>query len=187
MTLFEFLAVFLSIVLSFGVIRLLDGLPSALKRGRGYVIHTLWVISVLFMHVQYWWVFWSYSTVVEWNYPRFLIVLASPFLTYSLTTALVPVDHGTVESWRDHFCRVRTRFFVLYACWWLVVALANLIVLGQPFMNGLRLFQATFIVLYTLGAISKRPWFHALLVAYTIGVIVFTVTFLFLDPAPLIP
>lgn len=40
---------------------------------------------------------------------------------------------------------------------------------------------------YTLGAISERPWFHALIVAYTIGVIAFTVTFLFLDPAPLTP
>ena len=53
MTLFEYLAIFLSIVLSFGVIRLLDGMPSALKQGRGHVIHSLWVISLLFVHVQF--------------------------------------------------------------------------------------------------------------------------------------
>ncbi|HBD99942.1 MAG TPA: hypothetical protein DC060_17300 [Gemmatimonadetes bacterium] len=64
MTLFEYLAIFLSIVLSFGVIRLLDGMPSALKQGRGYVIHSLWVISLLFVQVQFWWAFWPYSTDV---------------------------------------------------------------------------------------------------------------------------
>ena len=64
MTLFEYLAILLSIVLSFGVIRLLDGMPSALKQGRGYVIHSLWVISLLFVHVQFWWAFWPYSTDV---------------------------------------------------------------------------------------------------------------------------
>jgi hypothetical protein len=89
-----------------------------------------------------------------------LIVLAAPFVLYSLASALVPGDHDAVESWRDHFYRVRTRFFVLYACFWVVVGLANLFVLGQPFLNVLRLFQMTFIVLYGIGAVSKRPSFH---------------------------
>jgi hypothetical protein len=39
-------------------------MPSALKQGRGYVIHSLWVISLLFVHVQFWWAFWPYSTDV---------------------------------------------------------------------------------------------------------------------------
>lgn len=116
-----------------------------------------------------------------------MIVLAAPFVLYSLAGALVPGDHDAVESWRDHFYRVRTCFFVLYTCFWVVVGLANLFVFGQPFLNVLRLFQMTFIVLYGIGAVSKRPSFHAFLVAVNVVTIVFSVAFLFLDPAPLTP
>ena len=116
-----------------------------------------------------------------------MIILAVPFVLYSLASALVPGDQDAVESWRDHFYRVRTRFFVLYACFWVVVGLANLFVLGQPFLNVLRLFQMTFIVLYGIGAVSKRPSFHAFLVAVNVVTIVSSGAFLFLDPAPLTP
>ena len=186
MTLFEYLAVFLSIVLSFGVVRLLDGLPSALRRGRRYAIHSLWIISVLFMHVQFWWAFWSF-TGVTWNYPRFLIVLANPFLLYSLAITLVPREADTVESWRDHFYLIRTRFFLLYSCWWVVIMLGNTVVLGQPLLNGLRVLQATFFGLYLAGAVTRRPLFHSLLVAFSLVVGVLSVASLFLEPASLDP
>ncbi len=101
MTLFEYLAVFLSIVLSFGVIRVLDGLPAAVRPGRVYSVHVTWLIIVLWLHVQYWWVFWSYSTGVSWTYPDFLLALASPLLLYSLAITLVPRDSDSVESWRE--------------------------------------------------------------------------------------
>ena len=118
-TLFEYLAVLISIVLSFGIIRLLDGLPSAFVQGRRYAIHVSWIIVVLWIHVQFWWVFWSYSVDVAWNYPRFLVVLAAPLLLYSVAITLVPRDSSAVQSWREHFYHVRVRLFSLLACWML--------------------------------------------------------------------
>ena len=185
MTLFEYLAVFLSIILSFGVIRLLDGLPFAVTRGRGYSIHITWVFCILWMHVQYWWVFWSYSTGVAWNYPRFLLVLASPLLLYSLAITLVPRDPDRVEFWRDHFYRVRARFFYLFACWFLAVGLANWIVLGQPLLNRLRLGQGVFLTLFLVGAVSRRPSYHGFLAVLIVVAAVVMVTTTFIEPAPL--
>ena len=185
MTLFEYLAVFVSIVLSFGVIRLLDGVPPAVKRGRYYPIHFGWVIALLWLHVQYWWVLWSYNTGVTWNYPRFLLVLASPLLLYSLAITLVPRDTDNVESWRDHFYGVHTRFFGIFACWMATLGLANWLVLGQPFLNPLRIGQGMFVVLCLVGAVSKRPRFHGLLAAFTLVLAVAFVASLFFDVAPL--
>ena len=75
MTLFEYLAVAVAVVLSFGAIRLLDGLPHVLARDRRHWVHTIWVVNVLWLHAQFWWVFWSYSGDVAWNYPKFLLAL----------------------------------------------------------------------------------------------------------------
>ncbi len=187
MTLFEYLAVFVSIVLSFGVIRLLDGVPAVVSRGRSYLTHVTWVFIILWMHVNYWWVFWSYNVGIAWNYPRFLLILVSPFLLYSLAITLVPRDTGSVESWRSHFYGVHTRFFGVFACWWLAVGLANVLVLSQPFFNGLRLTQGTFIVLCLVGAVTERPRFHALLAAVMLVNAVLLSVLLFFEAAPLNP
>ena len=185
MTLFEYLTVLLSIVLSFGVIRLLDGLPAAFRRERRDPLHTTWVINVLLLHVQYWWAFWSYSAGVEWNYPSFILALGSPLLLYSLAITLVPREPEQVESWRDHFARVRRRFFHLFAAWILALGLANWLVLGQPFINGLRIGQAAFILLFLAGAAFRQRWLHWLLVALSVVLLVVFAASTFFQPAPL--
>ncbi len=185
MTLFEYLAVFVSIVLSFGVIRLLDGIPVVVRRGRYYLIHAIWVSIILFMHVNYWWVLWSFNVGIAWNYPRFLLVLASPVLLYSLAITLVPRDTDSAESWRSHFYSVHTRFFAVFAAWWLVIGLANLFVLSQPLFNGFRLTQGTFIVLCLVGAVTKRPRFHGLFVAAMLITSIFLVVLVFFQAGPL--
>jgi hypothetical protein len=67
MTLFEYIAVAVSIVLSFGAVHLLDGLPQALDRARSLWPQTLLVINLLWLHVHFWWVFWSYHRVETWK------------------------------------------------------------------------------------------------------------------------
>ena len=187
MTLFEYLVVLLSIVLSLGVVRLLDALPSALRPGQRHPLHITWLINVFLLHVQYWWVFWSYSSGVAWNYPSFLLALASPVLLYSLAITVAPRDAEGVESWRDNFWGIRARFFCLFAAWVLVVSLANWLVLGQPFLNRLRLGQAAFFVLFLGGAVSDRPRFHNLLAIITVLAAVLFITSTFVRPAPLGP
>ena len=53
MNLFEHVAVAFSMVLSFGVVRLLDGLRPALVPGRRYWVHALWLVQKLLNHAFY--------------------------------------------------------------------------------------------------------------------------------------
>ncbi len=185
MTLFEYLTVLLSIVLSFGIIRLLNGLPAAFRRERRDPLHTTWVIIVLLLHVQYWWGFWSYSTGVEWNYPRFILVLASPLLLYTLAITLVPREPEHVESWREHFARVRRQFFYLFAGWVVVLSLANLLVLGLPIVNGQMLSNGAFIFLLLGGAAFRQRWLHWVLAVLVILSLAGAVASTFFQPAPI--
>ena len=50
---------------------------------------------------------------------------------------------------------------------------------------GLRLSQATFLMLFIIGAVSKRPSFHGFLAALMVAMMVFTAASLFVQPAPL--
>ena len=52
MTLFEYVTVAVSLVLSLAVVRLLDGLRFAASRERGYPIHLLWVLTKLIASLE---------------------------------------------------------------------------------------------------------------------------------------
>ena len=187
MTLFEYLAVSVSIVLSFGVIRLLDGLPHVLKSERRYWVHIIWVVNVLWAHAQLWWTFWSYNTVVVWNYPRFLLALLAPAVLYSIAITVVPSASGSVSSWRKHFYLVRVRFCMLFAFWFVAIALSTWLVLGQPFVHPLRAIQGSFVLFFIVGAYSRSPKVHGVLAVVFLVLLLLSVLFFFAGPAPLNP
>lgn len=186
MTLFEYLSVLVSIILSFGIIRLLEGLPVVFKRERGYVIQGLWVVIVLWLHIHVWWVLWSYSTDVTWNYLRFLILLADPLLLYSLAITLVPRDLVPTGSWRDHFYGIRVRLFVLLAAWMGAVSVANWQLLETPFLSRIRLGHLGFIALCAAGAVFPRPKIQGVVVALTLVIMILLTAVVFFAPAALV-
>ncbi len=57
MTLFEYISVAFSIVLSFAAIRLLGGLSVCLGKARRYPPHAAWVVLLLFNCAFLWWNF----------------------------------------------------------------------------------------------------------------------------------
>jgi hypothetical protein len=186
MTLFEYLSVLISIVLSFGIVRLLEGFPFAVRRERRYLVYATWVALILWLHVHVWWVLWSYSATVAWNYPRFLIIVADVLVLYSVAITLVPRDPAVVESWRQYFYQRRIRFFVLLAGWMFVVGLQNWLVLEQPLVSWLHLAHVGFIGLCCVGAISPRPRVQGLVVLVTTAVFVLLISSVFFEPAALL-
>ena len=113
MTLFEFITVSVSIVLSLGVVRLLDGAGPVLGAERRYWVHAGWVLVKLQQHFGAWWVMWSFRGETEWNYLRFLAQLVPPILLYLQATTLVTQTPRAVDSWRDHYYSTRRAFFGL--------------------------------------------------------------------------
>ena len=59
MTLFEYLAIAFSLVLSFSAMRLVAGLPYATQRGQ-YWVHLVFVLSQLLVTVVAFWNLWSF-------------------------------------------------------------------------------------------------------------------------------
>ncbi len=111
MNLFEHVAVAFSMVLSFGVVRLLDGLRPALVPGRRYWVHALWLVQKLLNQAFYWWGFLSFREGVAWTVASFLWILLVPGLLFLQATALVTTNPSAVDSWRDHFFGIRSWFF----------------------------------------------------------------------------
>ena len=161
MTHFEYIAIAMSIVFSFAVLRLLDALPHVAAREKRYPIHALWVAILLFWCALFWWLSWASSARVgEFSFPLFLLMLTPPALFYLAATALVSHAPAEVPSWRAHFWNVRRRFFGCTLA--LVVSLAFLTtaIASPPLFNPIRLVQGVLVCLFLAGLVSEQERTH---------------------------
>lgn len=162
MTLFEYISVAFSIVLSLAAIRLLGGLSVCLSPERRYGPHVAWVLLLLLNCAFVWWNFWSFR-VVDWNLLKFLSALLPPGLMYLMAAALVPDNPASVESWREHFYRARVRYFTAFAGFMVAVTLNSWLLVGLHILNPARAIQVSALGLTLSGALSDSRRLHVLL------------------------
>lgn len=184
MTLFEYLAIAYSLVISFAVVRAASVLPHALSRDRIYWIHTFWVLANLAVCLLIFWNFWSYREV-DWTLGRFSLVLAFPISVFIIASILSPDEPAEIESWREYFYEVRAKLFVGGIVFSILAVLISTFVLDMPIRHPFRLYQAAFLAVCATGAISAKPRVHATLAALTVLSFGFAVLRLFAAPGSL--
>ena len=162
MTLFEYLAVAFSIVLSLAAVRLLSGLSVAFAPERRYWPHAMWIVFSLLASALVWWNFWSFRGV-SWNFFAFLLVLTVPAVIYLQAAALVPENPGLVRSWREHFFMARNRLFVALGSFFLLIAGISWLFLDLPLLHPARGVQASAFGLAPSGAVSTNKRLHEVL------------------------
>jgi hypothetical protein len=171
MSQFEYVAVAVSLVLSFGAVRILNGLSYVLNGEHRYWVHTLWVLVSLSNFAVSWWAFWAASDVPSWHLGSFLLALTYPGLLYVGAALLIPGDASKVTEWRSHFYEVRRPLFLTY----LVATVLGGAVsatsgaagsLSPTEMPGVYAYAA----IYSAGLVSKDERIHRVLaVAATVA------------------
>jgi len=186
MTLFEYLAIAFSLVLSSAAMRLIRGFSHALDRDRRYWVHVVFVLNQLAVTLAVFWVFWSMRDVV-WTFPRFVLALAGPGLIYAGTCALVPEDPATVSSWRDHYFSIRVGYFSCILGWAVVVALGASALLNMPWSHPARGLQGFAFVAAAAGILSERERVHVVLAALFLAAIAIGAITVISQPGALAP
>jgi hypothetical protein len=184
-TLFEYLAVANSIVISFAVIRLLDAFPPAFDPARRYWTHCAFLVVAIWACAQYWWVSWSFASVASWTYAKFILYLVPPALLYSVARALSSADPNEVDSFLDHYQLVRRRLFTLLTAYMFFLLIGSWIIGGIPLIHPLRVVQLVGLVASLSGALVGSPRYHAVLAGgFLLGLALLTLRILS-EPAPL--
>jgi hypothetical protein len=163
MTLFEYISVAFSIVLSLGVATLLGALRRVFAPGQRYWVHATWVVIVLFMQAIAWWSLWSFSTVESWTILTFLLVLLQPGVLFLLASLLIG-DEPRTESWHGYYFRVRRWFFSALAVYFVATIGGSWQVLDIELTHPARLFGTLHIALSVAGIATANERIHAVLV-----------------------
>jgi hypothetical protein len=184
MTLFEYLAAAYTLLLSFGVARLVFGLPSATLQDRRYWVHLVFVVGFAFMLVVLFWSFWSFRDVA-WTFPRFLLVLTHPVLALLMASTLIPESPDNVESWRDFYYSIRSKYFSAWIVLSFLLAISGTFLIDMPFTHPARLAELSLVAFGVVGVLSSNPRVHGAMAICAIGVVVFVSSVVMFEPGSL--
>lgn len=175
MTPFEYLSVFVSVVLGLAVVHLLSGIALLLDtrvRAKTDWLHHVWTANVLVTTVFVWWFNFHLTRVEVWTLPHFLNLVAYALVLYLMSGLLFPVRGEEVTDFRVHFEANRARFFTICLAFQLVDFLDAAFdrhALGGDWMPV----QLVLIVLFSAGflggILTKNRIYHgALAVAWLV-------------------
>jgi hypothetical protein len=107
---FEFLAVFISIVIGLGVTHILYGLARLIDtRGRQQFgkLHFVWTLNVLLILLLNWWTLFLWADHAAWSFDIYLLLISWGVCLYMLTVTLYPPDLKIGDSYEEIFERNR--------------------------------------------------------------------------------
>lgn len=164
MTLFEFLMVAVSIVLALGLVRLVDGLGSALDAERRYWVHLAVVVYLIATHLLYWWSLWYYHEGVDWNFGFFAFVVLGALLLYFAASCQIPRDAAAIRSWKEHYFRIHRLFYLVASGFVVHVVVGLLLLRDSPFPLAFLSAAIGGLSLNLVGAFSGSERVHQVLV-----------------------
>jgi hypothetical protein len=183
MSLFEYLSIAFSLVLSFSVLRLLSGLPYAVRAERRYWVHLAFLCMQLLQTAITFWIHWSYRDA-SWNLPKFLLSLSGPAIGLYLACALIPENPSEIASWREHYFSVRRAYFGGIILWVLVVFASSTAIAGLPLVHPGRIGQVATLAVGVTGALSSSGRVHSVLASGSLLVLFLLGSTVFLRPMP---
>lgn len=92
---FEYVTVLISIILGLGITQILTGIADLIhksERAKVYWPHLIWILFVLLLHIQEWWVTYELKNYQSWRLPTFLFNMAYPVNLFVLDT--LPGSHS---------------------------------------------------------------------------------------------
>ncbi|TDG11816.1 hypothetical protein E2F43_15710 [Seongchinamella unica] len=121
MSLFEYLSVFLSVIMGLGVTHILAGLSKTIHYRRTlklFWVHTLWAINILIYIVIIWWGMFWWSKQVDWSFFEFLLLLLYAIALFLAASLLFPWELPKDFDFEVHFTQTRVWFFaVIFFAW----------------------------------------------------------------------
>ena len=110
MSLFEFLMVFVSIIVGLGVTEILSGLAQRIRHRKtisGYWVHYCGVGLVPFALIQNWWELWERRGASDWTFFSLVLMLIAPASMYLIAHLLFPKPIRDADIRAYYFSQTR--------------------------------------------------------------------------------
>lgn len=160
---FEYVVVLTSLIMGLGIAQLLTGIAdvlSNLKKTKLYWPHTIFAIQLFLLHIQEWWISYSYASEVgEWTLKTVLIILAYPILLFVMARMIFPTGIRSHETeFKTYYFDQWRGLFLLGLLTVVFSILHNVLISNIPIWNQIP--QLLYLVGYiTFLALNVRSHF----------------------------
>ena len=184
MTVFEYLSVFISIIIGLAVANILMGLSRIVGQAghKTSLAHAAWMYWVLLFLTFFWWFSFDWRLQQIWTFGLFLWVVGYAMLVFVLAMLVTPTSEPVDGDWGEAFF-ARRRTFFLVAALVTVVDTADAFVKGADNLAGLDvpallIYQGVGLVLLgVLAFTSHRRLFTGLSILMAVHVTVTVLRF----------
>jgi len=184
MSLFEYLSVFLSVIMGLGVTHILAGLSKTIHYRRSLKlswVHTLWAINILIYIVIIWWGMFWWSKQVNWSFFEFLLLLLYAIALFLAASLLFPWDFSSDFDFEVHFNETRVWFFAVFSFAW-CLDIPETVLKAEEGVRALpQIYLAMIAVQLSLAAIAMfwsslryHKFYAVFWPAFTVGYVSFT-------------
>jgi hypothetical protein len=180
MTVFEYVAVIVSIVLALGMTQVLAGFAHVLRNRARVALHWpqfAWSIWLFMFHVQIWWGYWNARSLESLGYFPFLLHLLWPVTLFLLSTLVWPDFNDGAVNLSEYFHRNRRPFFgILIAS--NVIGVSADTLMGRPPTSQTMLVLVPWVALYAVAFATRNERVHNGLAGLAlVGMVHWVITF----------
>jgi hypothetical protein len=92
---FEYVSILVSIILGLGITQILSVVSDLVfdtPKVKFYFPHTVWVMFLLFLHIQDWFISYQLKDIPVWYLPELFFILSYPVLLFVLSKVITPQE-----------------------------------------------------------------------------------------------
>ncbi len=174
MSVFEYVMIFVSIIMGLGITTLLSGTVRVVQAGSGMklgLLHSLWVMQLMVAQVSLWASRWTGEDRQAWSGIVLLLFLLLPVVYYALADLLFPEAGDTVDL-TEYFLDNRKAFFGLFILASVASAVGPLVFYHRERTPAFALLALIPGHLYFSFSANRRHhvvWAALVLAVYTLG------------------
>jgi hypothetical protein len=164
MSAFEYVSILVSIILGLGITQLLSAFTDLLynyKKVKFYLPHTIWIVFLLFLHIQDWFITYQLKDNAVWYLPELLFILLYPISLFIIAKLILPTNH------LEESVSMKTFYFTQYPIIFLMMSFAviisvalNMYLLKKNITQELPIFIFLITLLSITGFKIKKPIVH---------------------------
>jgi len=162
MTVFEYVMLLVSVVLSLGIARVLEGHAHLLKAGqevRWSSTYLLWLLLIFLCHIDLWASLWFLRTAAVWTLPSLLATLVSAMTLFYAAVLSIPERVGGegIDLWDFHMAN-RQRYVGALGVYLILGIILNSFVLGGDFAAANITTATPGLILVALAIFLSHRW-----------------------------
>lgn len=162
MTVFEYIFIFISIILALAVGQLAKGLGRIMRPGSDFrpdALYFMWLVFLFMTMVEFWWGSWYWREIESWSALALMGPILSVMVLYLMADITVSVDQKDSDT--SVYMSISSRVWFLAALYmalaWLAWRFAEL---REYTLDSRGLLQIFFILMAILLALAKNKWIH---------------------------